>query len=125
MSEFGGHVTLTDDWARGVLNSMNRVKRKGTTGKMEPSPQFLVEETFSFQMAISKVAYEHVMIYHQNLSSTLTRLRYPISQLENIHLTLKVLITSQSKELTTNAKNSHICSKCGRRFLTDATNLHW
>ena len=36
LSEFGGHVTLTDDWARGVLNSMNWVKRKGTTGKVEP-----------------------------------------------------------------------------------------
>ena len=38
LSEFGGHITLTDDWARGILQSMDWVKRKGTTGKIEPFP---------------------------------------------------------------------------------------
>ena len=46
-------------WARGVLKSMDWVKRKGTTGKVEPSKQLLAEEKFSFQMSISKVVYEH------------------------------------------------------------------
>ena len=102
LSEFGGHVTLTDDWARGVLNSMNWVKRKGTTGKVEPSPQFLVEEIFSFQMAISKVVYEHDIPSELVINLDQTPLSY--INLENTHLTLKLLITSRSKELTTNAK---------------------
>ena len=33
----GGSLQLTEEWPRGVLKSMNRVKRKGTTGKIEPS----------------------------------------------------------------------------------------
>ena len=37
LSEFGGGITLIDNWARGVLKSMDWVKRKGTTGKVEPS----------------------------------------------------------------------------------------
>ena len=37
--EFGGSITLTENWARGVLKNMNWVKRKGTTGKVEPSKQ--------------------------------------------------------------------------------------
>ena len=46
-------------WARGILKSMDWVKRKGTTGKVEPSKQLLAEEQFTFQMSISKVVYEH------------------------------------------------------------------
>ena len=37
--EFGGSVKLTENWARCVLKNMNWVKRKGTTGKKEPSKQ--------------------------------------------------------------------------------------
>ena len=36
--ESGGHITLTDDWARGILQSVDCVKGKRTTGKIEPSP---------------------------------------------------------------------------------------
>ena len=36
LSEFGGNVALPDMWTRSVLKSMNSVKRKGTTGKVEP-----------------------------------------------------------------------------------------
>ena len=32
LSEFGGHITLTDDWAWDILQWMDWVKRKGTTG---------------------------------------------------------------------------------------------
>ena len=47
--KFGGSVTLTENWARGVLKNMNRVKRKGTTGKVEASKQLLAEEKLTFQ----------------------------------------------------------------------------
>ena len=57
--EFEGSVTLTENWARGVLKNMNWVKRKGTTGKVEPSKQLLAEEKLTFQKNISKVVYEH------------------------------------------------------------------
>ena len=59
MSEFGGTITLTEDWARNMLQSMNWVKRKGTTGKVEPSVQLLAEEKFTFQKSISTVVYDH------------------------------------------------------------------
>ena len=44
-------------WGRGVLKSMDWVKRKETTGK--PLKQLLTEEKFTFQMSISKVFYKH------------------------------------------------------------------
>ena len=47
--------------ARGVLKSTNRVKRKGTTGKVEPSKQLLAEGKITFQMFISNVVSEHDM----------------------------------------------------------------
>ena len=59
LSEFGGHITLTDDWAKGILQSMDWVKRKGTTVKIEPSPQFLAEERFTFQKPIATIVYDH------------------------------------------------------------------
>ena len=33
LKEFGGHLELTDDWARHLLKSMEWVKRKEATGK--------------------------------------------------------------------------------------------
>ena len=57
MLEFGGNVTLTENWARGVLKNMNWVKLKGTTGKVEPSKQLFAEEKLTFQKNISKVVY--------------------------------------------------------------------
>ena len=59
LSEFGGTITLTEDWARGILRSMDWVKRKATTGKVEPSTQFLAEEKFTFQKAISTYVHDH------------------------------------------------------------------
>ena len=52
LKEYGGHLQLTEDWARSLLISMDWVKRKGTTGKVEPSEKFLEEEKFTFQRAI-------------------------------------------------------------------------
>ena len=43
---------------------MNRVKRKGTIRKVEPSAQLLVEETFTFQRAILKAIYNHGIPAH-------------------------------------------------------------
>ena len=59
LSEFGGTITLTEDWVRGILRSMDWVKRKATTGKVEPSTQFLAQEKFTFQKAISTYVYDH------------------------------------------------------------------
>ena len=38
---------------------MNWTKRKGTTGKTEPSKQFLLEEKLTFQRKISGVIFEY------------------------------------------------------------------
>ena len=38
---------------------MNWTKRKGTTGKIQPSKQFLLEEKLTFQKKISGVIFEH------------------------------------------------------------------
>ena len=38
---------------------MNWVKRKGTTGKIEPSPQLLAEKRFTIQKSIATVVYDH------------------------------------------------------------------
>ena len=59
MKEFGGGLDLTENWARNVLKSMNWTKRKGTTGKVEPSKKFLEEEKFTFQRKISNVILDH------------------------------------------------------------------
>ena len=44
LKENGGSLQPTEDWVRGVLKSMNWVKRKGTAGKKEPLQQFLLKE---------------------------------------------------------------------------------
>ena len=46
-------VELTNRWARSVLSDLNWSKLRGTTGKIEPSPQFLAKEKFTFQREIS------------------------------------------------------------------------
>ena len=59
LKEFGGTVELTNLWARSVLSDLNWSKRKGTTGKIDSSPQFLAEEKFTFQRAISTAISSH------------------------------------------------------------------
>ena len=49
LKDFGGCVALTEGWARGVLKSLEWYRRKGTTGKIEPSNQILVKEKLTFQ----------------------------------------------------------------------------
>ena len=41
----GGSLQLTENWARGILKSMNWVKRKGAIGQ---SQKFLLEEKMTF-----------------------------------------------------------------------------
>ena len=59
LKDFGGHIVLTERWARGLLKSMEWSKRKGTTGKIEPSKQFLLEEKLKFQRRIASIIEEH------------------------------------------------------------------
>ena len=58
LKDFGGHIVLTERWARGLLKSMEWSKRKGTTGKIEPSKQFLLEEKL-IQRPIVSIIEEH------------------------------------------------------------------
>lgn len=48
LSEFGVHVSLTDNCAKGILQSIDWVKCKEATGKIKPSPQHLAKERFTF-----------------------------------------------------------------------------
>lgn len=59
LSESGGYITLTNDCARAILESMDWVKRKGTIRKIEPSSQLLHERRLSFRNSIATVAYDH------------------------------------------------------------------
>ena len=59
LMKYGGHIELTDGWARHVLESMKWTKRKGTTGKVEPSQQFVDEEKLTFQRNISTIIEDH------------------------------------------------------------------
>ena len=43
------------NWCKGVLKSIDWVKRRGTTAKDEISAQFLPKEKPTFQIAISTV----------------------------------------------------------------------
>ena len=54
-----GSLQLTEDWASGVLKSLNWGKRKGTTGIIEPSKQFLFEEKLIFLKKISGAIFYH------------------------------------------------------------------
>ena len=57
--ELIGNLDLTDRWARDALKQLKWSKRKGATGKVDPSPQFLAEEKFTFQRTISTAILEH------------------------------------------------------------------
>ena len=37
---FAGHITLTDDWARGILQSVDWFKCEETNGKIQPRHSF-------------------------------------------------------------------------------------
>ena len=76
LKEHGGHLELTEDWARHLLNSMEWVKRKGTTGKVKPSEKFLQEEKFSYQREISRIILNHDIPLDLVLNLDQTHLSY-------------------------------------------------
>ena len=49
---------LTDKYARAVSEKLTWSKGKYITGKVDPSPQFLAEEKFTFQRNISALVFE-------------------------------------------------------------------
>ena len=59
LREFGGSFEFTVGRAQNVLKSIDWVKRKGTTGKVETCPKFLEEEKLTFQRAISRFISDH------------------------------------------------------------------
>ena len=61
LKDFGGHTALIEGLVRGVLKSMEWSKRKSTTGQIEPSKQFLLEEKFTFKRRIASIIEEHVI----------------------------------------------------------------
>ena len=76
LTEFGGTAELTNRWARSILSELNWSKRKGTTGKIEPSLQFLAEEKFTFQRAISTAISSHDIPNFLVLNTDQTPLSY-------------------------------------------------
>ena len=77
LKEFGGAVELTNRWARSVLSDLNWSLRKGTTGKIEPSPQFLPEENFLLQRAMSTAVSSHDIPNFLILNIDQSPLSYP------------------------------------------------
>ena len=59
LKKYGGDLMLSDKWARGVLEKLSWSKRKGTTRKVDPSPQFLAKGKLTFQRNISVLVSEH------------------------------------------------------------------
>ena len=76
LKEFGGNVGLTNRWARSVLSDLSCSKIKGTTGKIEPSPQFLAEEKFTFQRQMSTAISSHDIPNFLVLNTDQTPLSY-------------------------------------------------
>ena len=76
LREFGRSLELTEGWARNVLKSMDWVKRKGMTGKVEPCPKFLEEGKFTLQRAISKFVSDHEILLELVLNLDQTPLPY-------------------------------------------------
>ena len=59
LSEFGGQITLTEDWTRSTLQSVDCIKWKETIRSIEPLSQLLVEERFVFQNSITAIVNDH------------------------------------------------------------------
>ena len=59
MSRNGGKIDLTVKWARGILKSMNWVKRKGTTAKQTINPALYDGIAFTWKKKIAEKVFEH------------------------------------------------------------------
>ena len=79
LSKFGGGITLTDNWARGLFwNPWTRLNEKEPQ-ENKVSVQFLAEEKFTFQRAISTVVYNQEIPaeFVINLDQTTLFIRIP------------------------------------------------
>ena len=61
LKDNGGLIELTIEWARRTLKKLNYTRKKATTEKMKPSPEFLNETKLQFQYAIYKEVSEHTI----------------------------------------------------------------
>ena len=59
LKQTGGSLQLRENWIREVLKFMNWVKIKGTTEKIEPFQQLLLEEKLTFRKKISGAIFYH------------------------------------------------------------------
>ena len=59
LEENGGSITLATKWARGVLKSLDCVKRRYTTAKREMNTALYEELTFSWKREIANAIFEH------------------------------------------------------------------
>ena len=108
LKENGRSLQLTEEWARGVLKSMNWVKRKGTTRKIKSSQQFLLEDKLFFQKKISGAIFYHDIPKELIANLDQTPLSY-VSPGANTLLTLKVLKPFLLKVSTKTSDNCYIC----------------
>ena len=49
LKKFGGSLHLTERWGRDVLKQLKWSKRKGTTSKVDPPPQFWLKRSSPFE----------------------------------------------------------------------------
>ena len=89
LEENGGSITLTTKWARGVLKSLDWVKKRYTTAKTEMNPALYEELTFYWKRKIANVIFE---------------LRMDSQLRTNLHLLGKWFILYPSQMLTINVK---------------------
>ena len=59
ISRNGGKINLTVKWARGILKSMNWVKRRGTTAKRTMNPAIYDELVFTWKKKIAEKVFKH------------------------------------------------------------------
>ena len=111
-SEFAGGITLTDNWARGVL------KRSG---------QFLAEIKFTFQRAISTVLYNHDIPVKLVINLDQTPLWYVSPGNDTFKFKGAKNVPTKGKQVIGwQASNyCYICNQCNRWIFTNATNLSW
>lgn len=76
MSKNGGSVHLSTKWARGILKSMNWVKRRGTTAKREMNPALYEELTFTWKRKIANAIFENCIPKEMILNFDQTPLGY-------------------------------------------------
>ena len=102
LKQTGGSLQLTEDWIREVLKFMNWVKIKGTTGKIEPFQQLLLEEKLTFRKKISGAIFYHDIPKELIVNLNQTPLSY-VSPGKYI-FDVKVLKPFLLKVLTTNVR---------------------